>query len=172
MGLGARSGLLAVVAVSIGWSGQAAAQDRATLDRLADQHAVAAATAIQAQHKYKPLCDENVAPGFARCMVRARVDDAGNLFHTDASPVGLGATDIASAYNLPKTGGNGKIVVLIDWADDASAESDLAAYRAQYGLPACTTANGCFKKVDQNGGSSYPTPASGSFTLGPPWNTR
>ena len=32
-----------------------------------------------------------------------------------------------------------------------------AVYRAQYGLPACTTANGCFKKVNQNGAqASYP----------------
>src|SRR5207247_5156877 len=33
-------------------------------------------------------------------------------------------------------------------------------YRSQFGLPDCTTANGCFKKVDQNGGTSYPTPNS------------
>jgi subtilase family serine protease len=29
-------------------------------------------------------------------------------------------------------------------------------YRTQFGLPACTTANGCFRKVNQNGGTSYP----------------
>ncbi|MFJ1547572.1 carboxypeptidase regulatory-like domain-containing protein [Streptomyces sp. NPDC088246] len=29
------------------------------------------------------------------------------------------------------------------------------------GLPACTTANGCFKKVDQRGGTDYPAPDSG-----------
>jgi len=29
-------------------------------------------------------------------------------------------------------------------------------YRSQFGLPACTTANGCFRKVDQNGGTNYP----------------
>jgi subtilase family serine protease len=159
MGLGARRGLLAVVAVSMGWSGQAAAQDRAMLDQLADRQALATASALQAQHKYRPLCD-NVPPGFARCYLRARVEDDGTTIHTDAAPVGLGATDIAAAYNLPKTGGNGKVVALIDWADDASAESDLVSYRAQYGLPACTTANGCFKKVDQNGGTSYPAAVS------------
>ncbi|HYT40138.1 MAG TPA: S8 family serine peptidase, partial [Acidimicrobiia bacterium] len=27
---------------------------------------------------------------------------------------------------------------------------------AQFGLPACTTDNGCFRKVDQRGGSAYP----------------
>jgi subtilase family serine protease len=37
--------------------------------------------------------------------------------------------------------------------DDPNAEADLAHYRAQFGLPACTTANGCFRKVGQNGGA-------------------
>jgi hypothetical protein len=26
----------------------------------------------------------------------------------------------------------------------------------QFGLPACTTENGCFRKVDQRGGNNYP----------------
>ena len=40
---------------------------------------------------------------------------------------------------------------IVDAQDDPNAEADLGVYRAQYGLPACTTANGCFKKVNQNG---------------------
>jgi N-acetylneuraminic acid mutarotase len=35
-------------------------------------------------------------------------------------------------------------------------------YRAQYGLPACTTANGCFRKVAQDGSTNYP-PADSSW---------
>jgi len=35
----------------------------------------------------------------------------------------------------------------------ANAEADLNTYRAQYGLGACTPANGCFRKVDQNAGT-------------------
>ena len=31
----------------------------------------------------------------------------------------------------------------------------------QYGLPACTTANGCFRKVNQTGGTSYPATNTG-----------
>jgi hypothetical protein len=37
----------------------------------------------------------------------------------------------------------------------------LAYYRSYWGLPACTTANGCFHKVDQNGGTTYPSTAVG-----------
>ena len=38
---------------------------------------------------------------------------------------------------------------MIDAYDNPNAEADLAAYRAQYGLSPCTTANGCFRKVNQ-----------------------
>jgi len=34
-------------------------------------------------------------------------------------------------------------------------------YRSQFGLPPCTTANGCFRKVNQSGGSTYPTGNTG-----------
>src|SRR6202008_1001017 len=41
------------------------------------------------------------------------------------------------------------------------AESDLGSYRSFYGLPACTTANGCFRKVNQSGGT-LPMPPPGA----------
>jgi subtilase family serine protease len=47
-------------------------------------------------------------------------------------------------------------VAIVDAYDDPTAEADLAVYRSQFGLPACTTANGCFRKVSQNGTTSYP----------------
>jgi subtilase family serine protease len=53
-------------------------------------------------------------------------------------------------------------VAIVDAYDDPNAESDLATYRSQYGLPACTTANGCFSKISQTGStSSLPTADSG-----------
>jgi subtilase family serine protease len=43
--------------------------------------------------------------------------------------------------------------------DDPNAESDLATYRNQYGLPACTSASACFAKVNQDGKpGEYPDP--------------
>ena len=46
--------------------------------------------------------------------------------------------------------------------DDPQAEADLAAYRSHYGLPPCTTANGCFTKVNQRGeAGNYPAADSG-----------
>ena len=37
----------------------------------------------------------------------------------------------------------------------------LGTFSSQYGLPQCTTANGCFTKVNQTGGSSYPRKDAG-----------
>src|SRR5206468_8784210 len=45
--------------------------------------------------------------------------------------------------------------------DDPTAESDLNGFSSQYGLPACTTASGCFRKVNQTGGASYPQKNAG-----------
>jgi hypothetical protein len=66
--------------------------------------------------------------------------------------------DLQSAYNLPTgTQGTGLTVAIVDAFDLPTAEADLAMYRATYHLPACTTANGCFKKINQYGiQGSYP----------------
>jgi hypothetical protein len=70
---------------------------------------------------------------------------------------GYDPADLRSAYDLPsESAGSGQTVAIIDAYDDPNAESDLAVYRARYGIPACTTANGCFRKVNQTGGTSYP----------------
>ncbi|WP_234540158.1 S53 family peptidase [Streptomyces shenzhenensis] len=81
---------------------------------------------------------------------------------TAAAPSGYGPASLQSAYNLPSAAsGSGQTVAIVDAYDDPTAESDLAVYRSQYGLPACTTANGCFTKTDQNGGTGYPRGDSG-----------
>ncbi len=72
-------------------------------------------------------------------------------------PSGYGPADLQSAYNLASASasvGNGELVVLVDAFNDPNAASDLAVYRAQYGLAPCTTANGCFAQLDQNGAPS------------------
>jgi subtilase family serine protease len=81
-----------------------------------------------------------------------------------SGPAGYGPSDLQSAYNLTSasaTNGGGRTVAIVDAYDDPNAEADLGVYRSQYGLPACTTANGCFRKVNQNGGTGYPASDSG-----------
>ena len=71
-----------------------------------------------------------------------------------AGPTGLGPSQIQSAYKLAGLTSGGKTVAIVDAFDDPNAASDLATFRSTYGLPACTTANGCFKKVNENGATS------------------
>jgi subtilase family serine protease len=59
--------------------------------------------------------------------------------------------DIAAAYRLPPRWLGKGTVAIVDAQDDPHAESDLAVYRARFGLPPCTTRNGCFAKVNQHG---------------------
>ncbi|MFI8275575.1 putative Ig domain-containing protein [Streptomyces sp. NPDC085929] len=108
------------------------------------------------------LCSEPTKAGFMACHALARTDLKQQLsLAPNILPSGYGPTDLQGAYALPASAGAGATVAIIDAYDDPNAESDLATYRSQYGLPACTTANGCFKKVDQNGGTNYPTADSG-----------
>ncbi len=74
---------------------------------------------------------------------------------------GYGPADIASAYQLDVTGGVGQTIAIVDAFDNPKVEADLAAYRAAWGLPACTSANGCFRKVNQRGGATPPRPDPG-----------
>ena len=70
----------------------------------------------------------------------------------NATPAGYGPANLQSAYDLPSaSAGGGQTVAVIEAYDDPTAEADLAVYRSQFGLPACTSNNGCFRKVNQNG---------------------
>jgi subtilase family serine protease len=74
-----------------------------------------------------------------------------------ATPSGYGPSDLQSAYGLTSASaanGSGETIAIVDAYNDPNAEADLAKYRSYYGLPACTTANGCFKKVSQTGSTT------------------
>lgn len=64
---------------------------------------------------------------------------------------------------LSQTAGSSATIAIVDAFDAPHAEADLATYRSEFGLPACTTGNGCFKKVDQTGGTNYPTTAGADW---------
>jgi len=98
-----------------------------------------------------------------RCFA-IRVDHLrkGRVSH-ESAPFGYGPHALQAAYALPSsTSGSGQTVAVIDGYDDPTAEHDLGVYRAEFGLPVCSTANGCFRKLDQTGGHHYP-PADGGW---------
>lgn len=63
-------------------------------------------------------------------------------------------------YNLPSSGGDGETIGIVVAYDNPHAESDLATYRATFGLPPCTTSNGCFRKM-AGSGTQLPAPNAG-----------
>jgi len=133
------------------------------------------ATTVMAQSASQPqshLSWHNVcsatAVGYAHCdaiqltQTGASTSLTNSLSPLASSPSGLNPSNLQSAYNLPSsTAGSGQTVAIVDAYNDPNAETDLAVYRSQFGLPACTTANGCFKKVNQTGGTSYPSSDAG-----------
>ena len=115
------------------------------------------------------LCPPSRMPNVASCDAHVVTDQNGQpRWHRNAEfflphamspmalPFGLGPADLASAYKVTSGGSAAITIAIVDAYGYANAESDLSTYRNMYGLPACTTANGCFTKVDQNGGTSYP----------------
>jgi subtilase family serine protease len=120
-------------------------------------HAVAAAKTVK---KDRVVC-KHAHNARARCLA-IRLDRVrhGRVRHAN-SPVGYTPDDLQAAYSLPTSKGSHETVAVVDGYDDPNAASDLAIYRKQFDLPACTTSNGCFRKVDQDGGHDYPEPDGG-----------
>ena len=97
--------------------------------------------------------------GSARCHSYVRVDGTGSPLATSTYTSGYNPTDLQSAYGLAAaaaTNGATQTIAIVDAYDDPKAEADLQTYRNQFGLPTCTTANGCFRKVSQTGTTAYP----------------
>ena len=97
---------------------------------------------------------ERLVPSSHQARIFSPTDQASSLL----APAGYGPADIQSAYNLP-TAGSLQTVAVVDPFDLPTAESDLATYRSQFGLPPCTSANGCFRKVNEDGDPT-PLPAA------------
>ncbi len=119
-------------------------------------------TQISGQPASRALCPP-ATPGTMTCdaLISTLVKPlARAAIGSNFVPPGYGPADLLSAYALPNAAsgaGSGVTVAVVDAYDLATAESDLGTYRSQFGLSPCTTANHCFRKVDQTGGTSYPT---------------
>jgi len=69
---------------------------------------------------------------------------------------GMRPSDLHHAYELPNTAPDTQTIALVDAYNDLTAEADLEAYDEEFGLPACTAGNGCFKQVNQQGEAGNP----------------
>ena len=112
-------------------------------------------SAAQAQHIIKVLPPNNPDDPNPISFLRPYyvIHSAGNAT-TGGPPVSAFApAQIRHAYGFDTVTnqGLGQVIGIVDAFDDPNAESDLAAFNAQYKLAACTTANGCFRKVYARG---------------------
>jgi subtilase family serine protease len=72
---------------------------------------------------------------------------------------GFTPASIEASYGLSTSpyAGSGQTIAIVDAFDNANVASDLSTFDTSWNLPACTGA--CFTKVDQNGGTDYPSAA-------------
>jgi hypothetical protein len=104
-------------ASSLGCSGSEPGQFMA--DEEAVRQALAAAPAIAG---FKDVCAPR-GPGTMRCHAKIAVDANGDVV-VNAGPVrGLLPDDLRAAYNLPKVGGNQRVVAIVDGFDSPTAEA-------------------------------------------------
>jgi subtilase family serine protease len=102
-------------------------------------------------------CSFSTTAGQASCTIAINVNvpAMSNPNAPAASIPGLSPSSLRALYGLPSAN-PGMRVAVVDAYDDPTAESDLAVYRSTYGMPACSSQNGCFQKVNQTGGTAYP----------------
>ncbi len=109
--------------------------------------------ASSSAYRFIQVCS-NAPAGYAHCNA-IRVISTSTSTTCDSNDIaGYHPCDLQSAYNLASsTEGNGQTIAIVDPYHDPNAESDLGVYRSQFNLPLCATKNGCFKQVDQSGGT-------------------
>jgi subtilase family protein len=96
----------------------------------------------------KKLCRTSMKSQYS-CFVKlnAATKTAGKA---SPDPAGWGAPALRQAYGLGSDTAPSTVAVVVAF-DYPHAEADMNRYRAQFGLPACTSASGCFKKINQKG---------------------
>ncbi len=112
-------------------------------------------------------CATPTRPGQMACM--ALISPRARRAGPDATPNGYNPQDLQAAYGLTTAAakpGNGELIAVVDAFNDPNAASDLAQYRSQFGLPACTIASGCLSIQNEFGGTKLPAnDSSGGWEL-------
>ncbi len=84
--------------------------------------------------------------GSPQCSSRVVTDDSGNPV-ARSGPSGYGPNEFVTAYALPSVAPSGQTIGITLAFLQPDLEADLGVYSQQFGLPACTQANGCLKIV-------------------------
>ncbi|MEY2425311.1 MAG: hypothetical protein QOI61_883 [Actinomycetota bacterium] len=89
--------------------------------------------------------------GHARCFATLGAD--AEIGTSQAGVAGYGPAQIKQAYGFPTglAAGAGQTIALVSAFDAPTIQADLGVFSRKFGLPACTTANGCFTKIYARG---------------------
>jgi len=81
----------------------------------------------------------------------------GKTSQAGAAVVGMTPATVRHAYGFDSIAnqGDGMVIAIVDAYDDPKIESDLGVFSSAFSLPACTTANGCFKKLYASGSKPH-----------------
>ena len=102
----------------------------------------------------KKLCRTSMKSQYS-CFVKLNAATR-NAQEASPDPGGWGAPALRQAYGLGADTAPSTVAVIVAF-DYPHAEKDMNRYRAQFGLPACTSASGCFTKLNQKGETgNYP----------------
>ncbi len=104
-------------------------------------------------------CDAIVDPRPVWTGHQWRLPATGAILEGSGELGGFDPQDLQAAYQIPAAGGTGQTVAAVDAFGYPGAEEDLSRYRERYGLPPCTSANGCFTKVNESGEEADYPPA-------------
>ncbi len=104
----------------------------------------------------------------ANALAQARQRAAGRKILVGSkspTPGYLTPQSLHAAYSLPSetAASSSQTIAVVDAYDDPTAEADLGVYDEQFGLPACTTANGCFRKINEHGDAGPLPPTEGEW---------
>lgn len=114
---------------------------------------------------HRAVCARDNRPMHMHCHAHVQVRNDGSPIAgpiasrataSALTPSGFTPADLRNAYAATRTGSSATIIAIVDAYGYPKAESDLATYRAQFGLPPCTAASGCFARINQRGGTTPP----------------
>ena len=113
-----------------------------------------------------PVCPGPNNEDSVRCHARVVIDQKGKP-DTTSTPAAYSPQQFLSAYGL----GTGlaaapQTIAIVDAYDHPNIKADLDTYNQRFGLPffpdcSPTVTSECFQKVDQNGGTNYPSGNAG-----------
>jgi len=118
------------------------------------------------------VCPPTANPQQVRCLAHAVIDSSGH-FKASSTPTGYGPAQFLKAYNLPSTAAKPQIIAVVLALDDPNIKKDLDTFSATIGIPTLPDCVGsiksstvpCFQKLDQRGGTNFPTVVDPLFAL-------